>query len=876
MLPRSQASKACWSCSRDLLQSVVRSSSRAASRQLLYHESGRLTATSPGSQRRLSFAAFPSIDAKRLDRKETGRWSTFRRLSSTIAPSGEELAKRREEVYSLIDSINQNADEVAELLDELYLLDDFEHILDVDDWDLDDVFSGVIGHRNHQALEAKVRLVRQRFGETLPEGHLNEVETQLYERLYGKPIITRNEPEGQEAEKERNTLLRDDGKGGFEEVEYEQNDADDSDIPVVYDMENPPLEEETPVMKRAREIAEQLGGELMMEQAAQEADPDSSTPRFHPLTEMGKFRTDPSTIFLPRETVTGPISAILSNYSNKHISEVAHRTFGGRRLPHSTTTLAPRYQVPQLPIPLSASQHHMGEMEANTFLAVLYPGIYASVMSVLVEVRKRLGTDWIRRLITQEGGPRVLDAGGGGAGILAWRDVVRAEYEVMVPDHPKDAPIPMGKSTVLAGSEALQRRASIMLENTTFLPRLPDYVHVRDTPTLEDERAPPKRKQYDVIIAPHTLLEIEEDYLRKQHVKNLWSMLDPEGGVLILLEKGRQRGFEAIAGAREMLLERHISSPGSTEYEGITESGDNGFVEKEKGMIIAPCTNHQKCPMYPFPGQAKGRRDYCRFEQRYIRPQFLQRIIGAKDRNHEDVEFSYIAVQRGVDLRQTQGIIQGPKATEAAFEGYEDYPQETDGSSTASEATATSSDGSSSQPASDDTPTFNTLSLPRAILPPLKRKGHVIFDFCTPEGKIERWTVPRSFSKRAYRDARKARWGDLWALGAKTRVPRNLKVGKPKEEDSKKERQERKAASKVPKKDGEGDDLPSVPEEEDTYNPALISALAEQAESIEKRKKGKTVPSWKKQADKKRIRQASKKASAESLEKGSAGLPETA
>ncbi|KAL1967607.1 hypothetical protein VTN77DRAFT_3122 [Rasamsonia byssochlamydoides] len=858
MLPRYQAAKACWSRPRGLLQSVVQRSPQPASRRLLYHGSGRLSATFLASQRRFSVAAFSSIN-----REKTRRWSACRRLASTLAPAGEELTKTREAVYSLIDSIHQNEDELAELLDELYLLDDFEHILNVESWELDDVFSGVIGHRDHRALEEKVRLARQRFGETLPEGYLNAVETQLYERLYGKPIITQN-TEGQEAdEKEPNKLLRDDGKGGYEEVEYERSNAEDADAPVAYDMESGPHEEETPVMKRAREIAEQLGGELMMEQAAQDANPDP-TPRFHPLTLEGKFCTDPSTIFLPYETVTGPISAILSNFSNKHISEAAHRSFGGQRLPHSTTTLPPSYQIPQQPIPLTASQPHMGEMEANAYIAVLYPGIYASVMSVLVEVRKRLGTKWIRRLITQEGGPRVLDAGGGGAGILAWRDVVRAEYEVMVPDHPKEAPIPMGKSTVLAGSDALQRRASAMLENTTFLPRLPDYVHVRDSPTLEDERAPPKRKQYDVIIAPHTLLQIEEDYLRKQHVKNLWSLLNPDGGVLILLEKGRQRGFEAIAGAREMLLERHISSPGSTEYEGITESGDAGFVEKEKGMIIAPCTNHEKCPMYPFPGQAKGRRDYCRFEQRYIRPPFLQRIIGAKDRNHEDVEFSYIAVQRGVDLRQTERIVQGPKATEAAFEGYEDLdlPEKTDGSSSESEAAATLS-------------SFHTLSLPRAILPPMKRRGHVIFDFCTPEGKIERWTVPRSFSKRAYRDARKARWGDLWALGAKTRIPRNLKIGKPKDEDSKRERLERKAASKAAREE-DGDDPNALPEEEDTYDPTLLSALAEQAESIKKKKKGQTVPSWKKHVDKKRIRQASKKASAGSRDKGNSGLQEVA
>jgi hypothetical protein len=41
----------------------------------------------------------------------------------------------------------------------------------------------------------------------------------------------------------------------------------------------------------------------------------------------------------------------------------------------------------------------------------------------------------------------------------------------------------------------------------------------------------------------------------------------------------------------------------------------------------------------------------------------------AADRNHEDLKFSYLAVQRGVDIRQDQAIRQGPEATDAGMEG---------------------------------------------------------------------------------------------------------------------------------------------------------------------------------------------------------------
>ena len=763
---------------------------------------------------------------------------------STAAPSAEApQPSETHHINALIERINANEDEMAQLMNDLDMMGDTE--------DMEGIRELVefLSERDQHTPESWVHLVRQQFGDTIPEGVLDESEMKLYTSLYGEPIVQEIFEESIAEDDEQDSddsdqLYREDRDGNWEEIKYEEEAEAEGDVPVVYDMEvGHEEEEETIAMRRTREVAEQLGGEVMLEQFENEAVPDSA-PRSHPLTTEGKFQTDPSTIHLPKSTVTGPISVILSEFSNRHIADTAHRLFGGAGLPHSTTTAPPRAQLPQLPIPLTASQHFMGEMEANAFLAALYPGIYASALSVLVEIRKRLGTDWIRELISQEGGPNILDASGGGAGILAWRDIVRAEWETMVPDHPDGAPIPYGRSTVLTGSDTLRLRASAMLDNTTFLPRLPDYLHVREGPTLHDTRAAPKRKQFDVIIAPHSLLNMEEDYERKAYVENLWALLNPNGGILILLEKGRQKGFEAIAGAREMLLKRHIASPGSTEYATALDSPEQSeTVAKEPGMIIAPCTNHSTCPMHNISGPTKGRKDYCHFEQRYIRPAFLQRIMGAKDRNHEDIKFSYVAVQRGVDMRQKRGIRQDAEATDAAFKGFEHQDE--------------------------SSPEFQPLALPRAVYPPLKRRGHVIFDLCTPAGKIERWTVPRSFSRQAYRDARKSHWGDLWALGAKTRIPRKLNLGD-KHGEGKKERLARRAADKAAMRDvdEEGDiDEHSRDEEEEDDEEELAdgkrnrSALPE----IPMRKKGQNIPSWKKHADKKKLRQAMRKRSAEDL-----------
>ncbi|KAJ6131594.1 hypothetical protein N7523_001300 [Penicillium sp. IBT 18751x] len=838
MLSRPSASSASCPHTRQLLRSRV--SRPASPRQA--HGLTDYTATQQKrnkTQLRPYFVVSQSSPHKIYSLRPTvPRWAPGQRAVSTAATYAEApQPSEAERINALIERINANDDDMANLMHELDMMGDPE--------DMEGLRELVefISQRDQHTPESWVHLVRQSFGETIPEGVLGESEMKLYITLYGEPIIQEIFEESMaEGPQESDQLLRENEEGNWEEIRFEEEAEVEEDVPVVYDMEAATEEEETIAMRRTREVAEQLGGEIMLEQFENEAVPDAA-PRAHPLTMEGKFQTDPSTINLPKSTITGPISVILSEFSNKHIAETARRLFGGPGLPHSTTTAPPRAQLPQLAIPINASQNFMGEMEANAFLAALYPGIYASTLSVLVEIRKRMGTEWIRGLISQEGGPNVLDASGGGAGILAWRDTIRAEWESMVPDHPEGDPIPYGRSTVLTAADTLRLRASAILDNTTFLPRLPDYLHVRDAPTVHDKREAPKRKQFDVIIAPHSLLNFDEEYERKHFVQNLWAMLNPNGGILILLEKGRQKGFEAIASAREMLLKRHIASPGSTEYANPLESPEDSITTiKEPGMIIAPCTNHSTCPMHNTSGPTKGRRDYCHFEQRYIRPDFLQRIMGAKDRNHEDLKFSYLAVQRGKDMRQERGIRQDAEATDAAFEGFEHR--------------------------SGSLPDVQPLALPRAVYPPMKRRGHVIFDLCTPAGKIERWTVPRSYSRQAYRDARKSRWGDLWALGAKTRVPRNLNLGD-KHGEGKKERLARRAADKAAAREAneEGDldehdrDEEEEEDEESANGRRDRSALPE----IPMRKKGQNIPSWKKHADKKRIRLAVRKQSAADL-----------
>jgi ribosomal protein RSM22 (predicted rRNA methylase) len=682
-------------------------------------------------------------------------------------------------------------------------------------------------------IESVVRQARQTFGETLPKDFLTTEEYNLYERLYGPPLReTKVEdlmylPEGEEEvepENVRNVLLKENSDGEFEEIEYDPElgfsiveessetiapgeeeptpAVDDGLSEITMEMEDHEVpagdgEEVEVQAKNQREIDaitrlqqdmeaamaqtveedEEFNEEFdeeEMEEDEEDFDEDeadayigSDESRTHPHTMAGRSGTTPSTLFLPREQFVEPITELLERTNKKHLAEAAEKAFGGKGLPHSTSTAPPKKLLPQKHIGLDAAQHKMSDIEADAYLTGVMPGTYASIMSVLVEVRKRLGSEWLRDLISREAGegPRVLDAGSGGAGTVAWREILKAEWEVLKEDGlAKGDRAPWGKSTVLTGPSTLRHRVSRFLDNTTFLPRLPDYIHAANSEELLYGAPAQGRKAYDLIIASHTLFPLKEDYRRKNMVHNLWSLLDPNGGVLVLVEKGLPRGFEAIAGARDLLLDSRIASPGYTSIENEIQSPSSDssrFHEKEEGMIIAPCTNHKGCPMYPIAGLTTGRKDYCHFSQRFIRPPFLQKVLGAKGRNHEDVKFSYIAVRRGVDSRDPE--LQNDLATQQAFEGYEDY----DLPEPASEYAAEPSDIM-----------FSPLSLPRAILPPLKRRGHVTLDLCTPSGTLERWTVPKSFSKVAYRDARKSQWGDLWALGSKTRTLRTPRLGR--------------------------------------------------------------------------------------------------
>ncbi|KAI5801625.1 mitochondrial small ribosomal subunit Rsm22-domain-containing protein [Peziza echinospora] len=646
-------------------------------------------------------------------------------------------------------------------------------------------------NKSEAEIDTFVRDIKGTWGEYLPEGLLSPQEFAVYERYFGAPLRMLKEGESpedfldhdapdSEALKplEAGTMTLEDAEGKQIDIYEEVEEAVESHIKADSNLTPQEIRAYEQLSRDISNAYIQKNGDEDMEKTLEndfEADEygdeeGSGMPgsyiRAHPLTKMGRFSTFPSTVE-PPESLVLATGAFLSKVSNKHLDQSAHKVYGEHLEKSPISTTKKRNNSAEFRI--HPSQPMVSDLEADVHFATVMPGLHAQALSTLAELRRRLGRDWVLNDVK-----RVLDVGTGGAGVVAWQSVIDAEIEANGPINSQDRkekeeadPETNGtfKGTVIVASPTLRYRSAQFLENTTFLPRLPDFHPSNPKTSINtDKQTLQPRKYYDLVIATNTILPLNEDYKRKYHVENLWSLVNPNGGVLLMIEKGTPSGFEVIAGARHHLLKNRVSSPNSETRDdeplpanANLDDPTNPLVAKEKGQIIAPCTNHEECPLYLHGPGVKGRKDFCHFKQKYIRPYYMQRVIKATGINHENLTYSYVAFRRGKDTRSDSTAVVDPQL--------EDFDTSVE---------------PHTSPFTEEELRKHFHTLPRVIFEPFKRHKHVIIDVCAPSAKIERWTVPASFGKLVYHDARKSQWGDLWALGAKTKILRNISPGTPK------------------------------------------------------------------------------------------------
>ncbi|PFH61247.1 hypothetical protein XA68_17881 [Ophiocordyceps unilateralis] len=623
--------------------------------------------------------------------------------------------------------------------------------------------------KNEFALREEELALRELWEEELYKARRKEVKKSDTRKEDRKSMTQEENRKSMTQEENRKSMTQEEAETDDTQEEADTNDTQD-------EAETNTTKEEAELDRKLKRLRNRPRRLLMQQLIVQEDEREEPLHRYHPWTLLGRFHERPLAIEMPLQQLGGPIRTMLARTHIDHIRQAARLLFSASDYSNSAGTIVGPKGGPMEGVLLTADQRSMSNIEADTFLAVQLPPLYASVMSVLREVRRRVGTEWLQSRLKQgeSGALRILDAGAGGAALVAWDQIVQAEWEVLL--EKKEVrnryPAPSQKTALIA-ADRLRERVKYFLPDTTFLTRLPDYLHSGETKGehLEAGKERQSRKQYDIVVASHLLLKEEAGHNRQELLEKLWSLVRSDGGILVILERGHPRGFEAMAHARDTVLNKFLLPHPGFPLLDIDESKRDGKPKDDKrepGHIIAPCPTQGTCPMYKTAGLALGRKDFCHFDQKFMEPSYYRSVLTGRGKNHGRVEFSYVAIRRGVGLGAS---VSGRQATRDAFDSYEDARSAPD-----------------------------MRLLPRQILRPLKKRRHVILDMCTPDGGLERWTVPKSYGKLAYHDARKTKWGDLWALGAKTRVMRHIRSGLVEESNKMRDRFRRELRKQIEKK----------------------------------------------------------------------------
>ncbi|CCD24048.1 tRNA methyltransferase RSM22 NDAI_0C03880 [Naumovozyma dairenensis CBS 421] len=446
-------------------------------------------------------------------------------------------------------------------------------------------------------------------------------------------------------------------------------------------------------------------------------------------------------------------------------------------------------------------------LQVDAHIASIFLQNYGAIYQTLMELKKRASTkgeEWVPN--------RVLDVGFGPAtGIIALNDIFQNMEKK-----------PTVKDAVIMGSLDMQRKAKIILsrqideivdptslnaseESAEVSERIDilkaDNEIMTDTEEVYEEELVgevmtkkikiktnlrddlPLNKEYDLIILTHQLLHDESKFHTQvdENLTRYLKLLAP-GGNIVIIERGNPLGFEITVKARQLMI-RPENYP--NEHGKIPRPWIRGATLKDKTVpenidyylkIIAPSPHHRACPLqtdnpnyYSFP-EGKNLK-ICTFQKSIERPKFSLelkkgRLLSAPwddveginhdrsykptpdmkgkgrpyGKNYEIINYSYLIAERSLNDPETLAHIK--KLREEQPFNFQ---------------IGSLGDGS------PDT-------WPRIISQPIKRKGHVILDVCGPSGELEKWTIPKSFSKEIYYDARKAMKGDLWGLDAKVKI----------------------------------------------------------------------------------------------------------
>ncbi|XP_006454221.1 hypothetical protein AGABI2DRAFT_182202 [Agaricus bisporus var. bisporus H97] len=406
--------------------------------------------------------------------------------------------------------------------------------------------------------------------------------------------------------------------------------------------------------------------------------------------------------------------------------------------------------------------------DGTAFASVALPAHYPAIFAVFDHVKRRLGPSWSVE--------QVIDWGAGtGSGLWA------SLYSFQSPSgvqNPMDN-LRIADATVKSYI-AIEKRNGLSEIGRRLLHGIqPEHLSINwQKGWSSEENMNPLHAGNSVALSAFLLTTLPDNLSRKNLVQEIW---ESGANTIVLIDHNSKQGFEAIAGAREFLLEL-----------GRKDLLHDGAPSHLAGShVVAPCPHDGACPLY-FPGFIKL---VCGYSQRIQIPEFVRRTKHSNI-GHDDTGYSYVVIQRGPRPRPTVlglgrvGAV-GKRALEkealASSIGELQVHSEnaSDVNSHSGEAENTTLTTQSLPEAGnnaedvDEAIRLEAYQWPRLVFPPLKRSGHIILDGCTAEGKIMRMTIPKSQGKQAFYDARKSSWGDIFPHPPKNKPQERHHVIKP-------------------------------------------------------------------------------------------------
>jgi ribosomal protein RSM22 (predicted rRNA methylase) len=272
--------------------------------------------------------------------------------------------------------------------------------------------------------------------------------------------------------------------------------------------------------------------------------------------------------------------------------------------------------------------------------------------------------------------------------------------------------------------------------------------------------------RFDLGILAYTLTELTTDVAKRAAVQVMFELLDVNG-CLVIIENGNPQGSHTVRTARQFILDNFpskVSADSSTTSINLILPFAQYDRHEISARVVAPCTHDQACPLRPGV--------FCSFSQKVLSGMIrkgseekfsyviIQKIstmptIHASPSSKESLLWTSSSPQQAINSGVTAITDPTPRVVLQRFLRCDDYEQVTQ----LLDQLVDEVDWDEYRP-----PLYRH-EWSRIIRSPIKAKGHIVLDACTPTGRIQRSTLSRGNVMNIpslFVSIRKTTWGGLF------------------------------------------------------------------------------------------------------------------